>query len=354
MNTEGLFDYINECSVALSKVVASQRRSPNTELRLRASITSRDGRLFTLASDVEVVPEDAKTPFQMGEWLKQQRSKRLVMFQEMIAPALESGQSSSTDFDVQIELIEASSKSSSKKKHYDGTSLYPQKSDVFEHAAPTCVRVDSSKSDLLLKQNIMTKPLSRSQSSAVASAGRVLLVRNPSDRIGAAVKRKIKVHKPVMKKQSSKKKNDLDRDGLHIRRRFIFLYFVLPLLLLAIDDIYRYFETFLNVVHSRKDILYHPTPVLHVPLGIRLFSPWLQHDKVFRRTYKVGYWVMEFGGILFLLQGLFNILKLFRAVRKGVRIQILETDYDSDNTQFTADEQPDEDPAQYNFLFKWQ
>lgn len=274
--------------------------------------------------------------------------------------------------------------------------VYPPTRKKFAYKIPSQERRNRASQDL---QNMhpSTAKLSASQASAAAAAGKVLVLRGTDGvAFGAAVKRKVQLRANNSKlrgrqsrlarpsnptglsssvrnrrrtlvtgnrqrsrrnKKSMKRKPSLRTPGigLAMRPKYIFFYYVAPLILLGINDMAPLFEhLYWKVTHPNVDYrLESSTPVV-IPIWVRLIFPSLQPgSEVLKHTMRFGSYVFEFGGLLVMLQMLHQLVTLFRAGRDIFEVHASDSDDSDEETDFESEDFANEEPD-YTFLFKWQ
>ncbi|GBG32766.1 COMM domain-containing protein 8 [Hondaea fermentalgiana] len=267
--------------------------------------------------------------------------------------------------------------------------VYPPTRKRFAYKIPSEER-RARAADEVLKSHVLGGKLSGSQASAAASAGKVLVLRGPDGvAFGAAVKRKVQLKTGKKSKtkhsrpkapeglyerrrrrrgetlargrrgKSAKKRPSLRSPGIgfSMRPRYIFIFFVLPLILIGVDDMAPFFEdTWYFLTHSNEDYKVRMSQPVSIPIWLRIFYPTLRPEsQVLKNTLRMGSFVIEFGGLLVLLQFVYQLVNLFRVGQSVIEVHVSDAeDSDEDSDYDDSDESESNQGQDYSYLFKWQ
>jgi len=350
--------------------------------------------------------------FTKKEWIKSERKQNFSSFWDAMLPVLDRIRSDSSesdaedlDVEVQVALLDEEEDSESKetdrgaeaepepddlkKPNTDLNAVYKKKSNPkFAFEVPSVKVEGGKKEDDLLKQNLLGKKLSPSQAAVAAAAGKVLVMKKSDGRaFGAAVKRKVQLKSQKAKvrlgrpdaneiqaaskrrskqrgigagDRNSKRRSKIRRrkqsirspgTGFGMRNRYIVILFFIPLMYLALDDLWPLFEQVYWLMTRRKgEVRTRRTGGnAKLPFWAYLLFP-DTNNKALRDTVSFGAYAIEIGGLIILIQVVYQLIVLFRAGRSVIKVEIAEDDSDDEESVWSTGE----DGSNYAYLFKWQ
>lgn len=200
----------------------------------------------------------------------------------------------------------------------------------------------SKNDDGLLRQKVLNQPLSKRQAHLAAVAGGVMFKKDSNGRFGAAIKRRLK----VKQKESKRKQARSPHVGLHIQPRYILLYYIIPLLLLAINNLIPILTEYFNYIAYPDS--YEDTETHELPYLIRILIPEAYVD-ILNRNVRFGRYAFRIGGIYVGLTALYRFWVMINLLRPKPYIKRM-------STQITKKKKgkKSEEPKNYRFLLKWQ